>query len=171
MVKIYSTTYINSFFAICRGLSSSILPSFFLHGTEFRRCFLFRGMVWNGIPRVCFYFCFEEQNSELFSLPWKGSERNSERFLFRGIARIPSEISICSIYSIFRGIIFLSEIPNPTHEVKNHAVPRERKILARLTQFDINPPSTNGTFLSSKNIKFSNILKYSKHGPISLIFF
>jgi hypothetical protein len=35
-------------------------------------------------------------------------------FLFRGTAGIPSEITICSFYSVFRGIIFLSEIPNPT---------------------------------------------------------
>jgi hypothetical protein len=34
-------------------------------------------------------------------------------FLFRGTTGIPSEITICSVYSVFRGIIFLSEIPNP----------------------------------------------------------
>ncbi len=41
----------------------------------------------NGIPRVCFYFCSTEWNSELFSLPWKGSVKNSESlllFLFHG---------------------------------------------------------------------------------------
>jgi hypothetical protein len=32
-------------------------------------CFLFRGMVWNGIPRVSFYFCTTNLNSELFRLP------------------------------------------------------------------------------------------------------
>ncbi len=50
-------------------------------------CFLFRGMVRNGIPRVCLNFCSTERNSELFSLPQKGLERNSESmllFLFRG---------------------------------------------------------------------------------------
>jgi hypothetical protein len=36
-------------------------------------------------------------------------------FLFRGTAGIPSEITLCSVYSVFRGIIFLSEIPNPTY--------------------------------------------------------
>ncbi len=99
-------------------------------------------MVRNRIPRVCFYFCSTEWNSEPFSLPRKGSDWNSEimllflfhgtefravfssaeglgsefrRFLFRGTAGIPSEISICSVYSVFRGIIFLSEIPNPTN--------------------------------------------------------
>ncbi len=43
-------------------------------------CFLFRWSVWKGIPRVRFYFCSTERNSELFSLPRKGSERNSEVF-------------------------------------------------------------------------------------------
>ncbi len=53
-----------------------------------------------------------ERNFELLSLPRKGSERNSKN-LFRGTASIPWEITICSAYSVFRGIIFLSEIPNP----------------------------------------------------------
>ncbi len=43
--------------------------------------FLFRGMVRNGIPTVCFYICSTERNSELFSLPLKGSEGNSESML------------------------------------------------------------------------------------------
>jgi hypothetical protein len=45
--------------------------------------FVFR----NGIPSICFYFCSTERNSELFSLPRNGSERNSESlilFLFHG---------------------------------------------------------------------------------------
>jgi hypothetical protein len=99
--------------------------------------FLFRGMVRYGIPTVCFYICSTERNSELFSLPLKGSEGNSESmllflfprkvvfsstegfgtefrgFLFCGTAGIPSEITVCSVYSVFWGIIFLSEIPNP----------------------------------------------------------
>ncbi len=95
---------------------------------EFASIFVAR----NGIPRVYFYFCCTEQNSKLFSLPENGSEqiprvcfnlcpternfelfslrksseRNSESFLFRWTARIPSEITICSVYSVFRGIIF-----------------------------------------------------------------
>ena len=43
--------------------------------------FLFRGLVRNGIPRVCFYICSTERNSELFSLPLKGSEKNSETLI------------------------------------------------------------------------------------------
>jgi hypothetical protein len=144
MVKIYSTTYINSVFAIRRGLASSFPPRFFSTRNGIPSCFLFRGMVRNRIPRVCFYFCSTERNSELFSLPRKGSEGNSEsillflfygtefrvvfssaegfgtefrRFLFRGTAGIPSEISLCSVFSVFRGIIFLSEIPNPNHSI------------------------------------------------------
>ncbi len=111
-------------------------------------------MVRNGIPKVCFYFCSTEQNSQLFSLPlkrsegnfeslllfwyhgkefWvvfcsaegssifaqrngipqKSSERNSESFLFLRTAGIPSEVTICFVYSVFRRIIFFSEIPNP----------------------------------------------------------
>jgi hypothetical protein len=99
----------------------------------------------NGIPRVCFYICSTERNSELFflpvkcsegnsetlllflfngpefrvfSLPRKGSERNFEGFLFRGTTGISSEITFCSVYSVFRGISFWSEIPNPTYKGK-----------------------------------------------------
>ncbi len=81
-----------------------------------------------------------ERNSQLCSLPQKGLEQNYgslllflfhgtefrvvfsfaegfgmefRDFLFRGTTGIPSEITICSVYSVFRGIIFLSEIPNP----------------------------------------------------------
>ena len=124
--------YKNSQFEYCQRLP---LPRFVLS------CFLFHRMVWNGIPRVCFHFCFTERNSELFSLPLKGFGRDSKSlllflvhgtefrvifssaegfgtefrdFLFRGIAGIPSEITLCSVYSVFRGIIFLSEIPNPS---------------------------------------------------------
>ncbi len=42
---------------------------------------LFRGMVRNGIPTVCFFICSMERNSEIFSLPLKGSEGNSESML------------------------------------------------------------------------------------------
>ncbi len=98
-------------------------------------CVLFRGTVRNGIPRIC-----TERNSEWCSLLQKGSEQNYGSlllflfhgtefrvifssaegfgtefwdFLFRGTTGIPSEITICSVYSVFRDINFLSEIPNP----------------------------------------------------------
>ncbi len=61
--------------------------------------------------------CSTERNSELFSLPWKGSELNSESLLFHGTAGIPSEIPIYYGYSVFRGIIFFCQkFPNPSSE-------------------------------------------------------
>jgi hypothetical protein len=93
-----------------------------------------------GLPRVCF-FCSTERNSEHFSLPRNGSElnseglllflfhctefqafspprngseRNSESFLFCGTAGILPERTNCSVHYVFRGIIFLSEIANPS---------------------------------------------------------
>jgi hypothetical protein len=55
-----------------------------------------------------------EWNSEHFYLLWNGSERDSESFVFRGTAGIPPELTICSVYSVFRGKFFLSEIANPS---------------------------------------------------------
>ncbi len=45
-------------------------------------CFLFRGMVLSGVPKVSFYFCYMDRNSEFFSLPQNGWEWNSESFCF-----------------------------------------------------------------------------------------
>ncbi len=124
------------------GIPRVPLFLFFVARKGIPSCVLFRGMVRNGIPRICIYFGTRERNSELCSLPQKSSEENygslllflfhgtefrvifssAERlgtefrdFLFRGTTGIPSEITICSVYSVFRGIIFLSEIPNPTN--------------------------------------------------------
>jgi hypothetical protein len=88
---------------------------FLFQGTEFRVVFSTAEGSRNGVMRVCFYFYSTERNSELFSLPRKGSERNSESFLFGGTAGIRSEITICSVYYFFRGI-FLSEITNPNSQ-------------------------------------------------------
>ncbi len=98
-------------------------------------CFLFRWRIRKGILRV-----FTERNSELLSLLLKCLEGNSESsllflfngtefrvvfssaegfgteyrgFLFHGTTGIPSEITICFVYSVFRGIIFLSENSQP----------------------------------------------------------
>jgi hypothetical protein len=87
-----------------------------------------------------------ERNSELFSLPRNGSDQNFDclhlilfyskefraifssverfgtefrEFLFRGKAGITPEQTNCSVYSVFRGIIFLSEIANPRDNKKN----------------------------------------------------
>jgi hypothetical protein len=75
------------------------------------KSFLFRRMVQNRIPRFCLYFCSMVQNSEHFS-----PLRNSESFLFHGTAGIPPEHTNCSVYSVFRGKLFLSEIANPNLE-------------------------------------------------------
>ncbi len=101
---------------------SESLLLFFVPWNGIPSCFLFRWRVWKGILRICFYFCSRERNSELFSLPRKGPERNSENFLFHGTAGIPSDITICSVYSVysvFRGIIFLSEIPNHKYSAES----------------------------------------------------
>ena len=114
---------------------------FLFHGLEF--WVVFSSAEWFGMyfREFASNFCSKERNSELFSLLRKSSERISEslllflfhgteirdvfssaegfrtefrEFLFFGTAGIPLEITICSVYSVFRGIIFLSEIPNPS---------------------------------------------------------
>ncbi len=104
-------------------------------------CFLFRGTVRNGNPRVCFYFSSTERNSELFFSSAEGFGREFREFasvfdprngipscfLFRGRVRngIPkisvrrnsrNSVRNNHLFRLFRlpGIIFLSEIPNPT---------------------------------------------------------
>jgi hypothetical protein len=67
-------------------------------------CFLFRWMVRNRITSVFFYFCSTARNSELFSLLWNGSERNSESFLFRGTAGIPPEVALWTYIFIWLGL-------------------------------------------------------------------
>ncbi len=79
--------------------------------------FLFRGMVQNGIPRVYFYFCSMVQNSENSSPLRNGSERNSESFMFRGTAGIPPGQTNCSVFSVFRGIIFCRKA-RPRHPIQ-----------------------------------------------------
>jgi hypothetical protein len=68
-------------------------------------------MVQNGVPRVCFYFCSMVQNSEHFSPLRNSSERNSDRFLFRGTAGVPPEQTNCSVSSVFCRIIFCLKLP------------------------------------------------------------
>ncbi len=45
---------------------------------QFDQINVIRGRVRKGIPRFCYYFFSTERNSEMFSLPRKDSERNSE---------------------------------------------------------------------------------------------
>ncbi len=44
-------------------------------------------MLWNEIPKVCFYFHSTERNSEHCYTMRNGSEQNSESFLFRGMVQ------------------------------------------------------------------------------------
>ncbi len=76
------------------GNHSESLLLFLFHGTEFRDVF---------------------SSAEGFGTEFRD-------FLFRGTAGIPSEITICSVFSVFRGIIFLSEIPNPSPYTAAHAI-------------------------------------------------
>jgi hypothetical protein len=107
------------------------IPSYFLFRWKFRK----------GFPRVLLLLLFRGTEFRVFFSSAKGSEGNFEslllflfrgtqfrdvfssaegfgtefrEFLFRGTAGIPTEITICSVNSVFRGIIFLSEIPNLT---------------------------------------------------------
>jgi hypothetical protein len=95
------------------GTEFQVFAYIFVPWNGIPSCFLFRGMVQNGIRSVCFQFCSMVQNSEHFFPLQNGSERNSKNILFRGTAGIPPEQTNCSVYSIFRGIIFLSENANP----------------------------------------------------------
>ncbi len=95
------------------GTEFQVFAYIFVPRNGIPSCFLFRGTVQIRIPSVCILFCFMAKNSEHFSPLRNGSERNSENFLFRGTAGIPPEQINCSVYSVFRGIIFLSEIDNP----------------------------------------------------------
>ncbi len=87
LVSLINKTF---FFSSADGFGEEFreFASIFFYGTEYR---------------VVFF------SSEGFGTEFRG-------FLFRGTAGIPSEITSCSVYSVFHGIIFLSEIPNPKQE-------------------------------------------------------
>jgi hypothetical protein len=106
-----------------------------------RVCFLPQNDSEQNSESLLIFLFHGPNHSELFSLPRNGSElnseslllflfhgrkfrayfssterfgtRNCESFLLCGTAGIPSEQTICFAYSVFRGIFFLSEIPNP----------------------------------------------------------
>jgi hypothetical protein len=94
-------------------LKFQVFASTFVLAERNSSCFLFRGMVQNGILRICFYFCSTVQNSEHFSPLRNGSERNSESFLSCEIARILPELNRCSV-RIPRNNFFV-EIANTIH--------------------------------------------------------
>ncbi len=101
--------------------NSESLLLFLFHGTEFRvrngfKCwllFLFHGTEFQVVFSSTVWFRTEFREFASFFL----SERNSVSFLFPGTAGIPPEQTNCSVYSVFRGIILLSEIANPTYRV------------------------------------------------------
>ncbi len=93
--------------------NSENLHLFWFHGTEFR--VVFPSAEGLGTELWKFSSFFVPRNGIPSCFLFRGRVRNGIRdFLFRGTTGIPSEITICSVYSVFRGIIFLSEIPNPS---------------------------------------------------------
>ncbi len=120
--------------------NSESLQLFLFHGTKFLTFFSSAEGFVTEFRGFSFYFCPTVQNSKHFSLPQNnlernseglllffstvqnskhfplprnGSEWNSDSFLFRGTAGILPEQIKCSVHSVFRGIIFLTEISNP----------------------------------------------------------
>ena len=121
----------NSHITLEFGLPRLVLSSFFSaewFRTEFREfasifvprngipsCFFFRCSVRKGIQRDIFYFLLNGTEFRVLFSSAEGFGTEFRDFLFRGTAGIPSEITLCSVYSVFRGIIFMSEIPNPSY--------------------------------------------------------
>ncbi len=125
------------------GFSSAVRNSdslllYLFHGTEFRVVFSSAEGFGREFREYASIFVSTERNSELFSLPLKCSERNSERFLlfllngtefrdvissaegfgtefrgflFRGTAGIPSEITICSSFPSSAELFFCRKFP------------------------------------------------------------
>ncbi len=79
-VNIFCCTERNSEYVLFRGTEFREFASILVPRNGIPSSVLFRRRVRNRIMEVCFYFCSTERNSELFSLPRKGSERNSEIF-------------------------------------------------------------------------------------------
>ncbi len=101
-----STERNSKLFSLPRNSSernSESLLLLLLLGTEFRAFFSstewFR-MEFREFVSILF------NRIEHFSIPRNGSERKTESFLFCGTAKIPPEQNICSVYFVFRRIIF-----------------------------------------------------------------
>jgi hypothetical protein len=81
-------------------------------GTEFRE---FATILLHGTEFLVVFSSAEGFGTELWEFASiLGTGTKFRDFLFHGTTGIPSEITNCSFYSVFRGIIFLLEIPNPT---------------------------------------------------------
>jgi hypothetical protein len=99
-------------------------------GTEFREFASTFFTEWNGLEwnsESLLLSCSMVQNFKHSSPLRNGSERTSECFLFLGTDGIPPEQTSCSVYSFFRGIIFLSEIANPNSKSYNFPAKRPRQ--------------------------------------------
>ncbi len=78
-----------------------------------KSCFLFHRMVQNRIPSFCFFFCSTEQNSEHFfsSAEWFGTKFR----MFYVTRDSPNSAGTNQLFRpVFLGIIFWSEIDNPS---------------------------------------------------------
>jgi hypothetical protein len=96
------------------GNAKSLLL-FLFRGTEFPVIYLpLKASEGNSESLLLFLFRGTEFRDVFSSAEGFGTEFR-EIFLFRGTAGIPSKITICSVNSVFRRIIFLSEIPSPKH--------------------------------------------------------
>ncbi len=95
------------------GMSMESMLLFLFPRTEFR-VFFSSAEVFGREFREFASIFVQRKGIPSYSSSAEGFGTEFRGFLFRGIAGIPSEITICSVYSVFRGIIFLSENPNPT---------------------------------------------------------
>ncbi len=97
------------------GRESRELASISGPRTGIPSCFLFHWRVRKGIPRFYFYFWSTIGIPSCFL--FRGRVRNLKFSVPRNSRNsgIPSEITIYFIYSVFREIIFLSEIPHPRY--------------------------------------------------------
>ncbi len=99
----------------CFGTEFQVFAYNFVPWKGIPNCFLFRVMVKNGIPSVCFQFCSMVQISEHFSPLRNGFGTEFREFSVprnsRNSAGIPPEQTKCSVYSVFSGIIFCRKLP------------------------------------------------------------
>jgi hypothetical protein len=77
-------------------------------------------MFRNGIPRVCFYVCSTERNSELFSLPLKYVEGNSKSLLLVLVKRTEFQVIFSSAEGFGTEFQEFSVLWNSQNSVGNH---------------------------------------------------
>jgi hypothetical protein len=119
------------------GTASEGIFLFFVARKGIPSCVLFRGKVQNGIPRICIYFCSTERNIPCCFLFHRRVRNRIPRFLFRRTTRIPSEITICSVYSVFPGIIFCRKFPNLVPAPLSSSTATSRKQIKKICRIYI----------------------------------